>query len=166
MAEPTYNLVNQNYLTATRASFELSEMPNTSFTVTRWNLPGINTGAPRQPTPFVDIPLRGDKLVFEPLTIEFIVVEDLVNWTSIYDWLVGITAPRRGKEFVNKPHEYMDGSITVYSSHNNKFMVVQFKHLVPISLSEIQFTSEDTETQYVKASATFMYQDFDIILER
>lgn len=159
-------LKNQNYLTATRASFDLSDLPNTSFTVTNWNLPGVSTGAPRQPTPFVDIPVRGDKLVFEPLIVEFIVVEDLSNWNSIYDWLVGITAPRRGQEFVNKPHEYMDGTITVYTSHNNKFMTFQFKHLVPISLSDITFTTEDNETQYIKATATFMYQDFDIVMEK
>ena len=157
---------NQNYLVATRATFELSELEDTSFTVTRWNIPGISTGSPRQPTPFVDIPVRGDKLVFEPLFIEFLVTEDLANWLSLYKWIVGITAPRRGQEFVKKPHEYMDGSINIYSSHNNKFLVVNFKNLVPLSLSELTFTSTDNETTYIKATATFAYQDFDLILEK
>lgn len=158
-------LENQNYLTPTRATFSLSQLDNVSFTVTRWNLPGVNTGAPRQPTPFTDIPHRGDKLVFEQLEIEFIVTEDLLNWTSIYDWLVGITAPRHPSEFINRPHTYMDADLHVYSSHNNKIMTMTFKNLTPIQLSSIPFSSEDNETTYVKASAVFEYQTYDITRE-
>lgn len=165
MSEPVF-LDNQNYLTGTRGTFELSELPDTSFTLTAFNVPGVSTGSPRQPTPYVDIPLRGDKLVFEPLILEFIVTEDLSNWISIYKWLVGITAPRTGREFVNKPHEYMDATLNIYTSHNNKFAVVAYSHLVPTSLSALEFVTTDNETQYLKATATFMYQDFDIIMEK
>lgn len=153
-------------MTGTRATFELSELEDASFTVTSWNLPGVNAGSPRQPTPFVDIPLRGDKLVFEPLQVEFIVTEDMSNWRAMYDWIVGITAPRNFGEFRNKPHEYMDGTINIYSSHNNKILVAQFHHLVPISLSGIQFSAGDGDTTYIKATVDLMYQDYELILER
>lgn len=159
------DLVYQNYTTTTSTSFSIPDLTDLSFTVTSWNIPGVTTGSPRQPTMFTDIPLRGDKLVYEPLVVEFIVTEDLANWLSVHDWLVGITAPFKASQFANKRIEYADGTVTIYSSHNNKLKAVSFKNMVPVSLSELQFVTTDTETTYLKATATFMFERFVIITE-
>lgn len=158
-------LVHQNYTTGTRATFLIPEKNNLSFTATRWAIPGVATSAPRQPTPFTDMPHRGDKLVYTPLTIEFIVTEDLSNWLEIYNWLVGFTAPQHPSQWINRTETYLDGSMMLYSSHNNKLLEVAFKNLTPVDLSEIPFQTEDNETQIIKATVTFEYESFEIKVE-
>lgn len=153
----------QNYSTGTRATLIFNELPDVSFTVTNFNIPGVNTSSARQATPFVDMPIRGDKLVFEPLSTDFIVLEDFSNWQELYNWIVGITAPRYGKEFVNKPHEYMDGTLTVYSSHNNPILEFNYKNLVITSISSITFNTNETDAQPLTCTATFDYQDYSVV---
>ncbi len=155
-------LVHQNYTTGTRATFLIPEKDNLSFTATRWAIPGVSTSAPRQPTPFTDMPHRGDKLVYSPLTIEFIVTEDLSNWLELYNWLVGFTAPQSPNQWIHRTETYLDGAIILYSSHNNKLLEVAFKNLTPVDLSEIPFQTDDNETQIIKATVTFEYESFEI----
>lgn len=161
MAELKY----QNYVTGSRTSFTIPELTDVSMTVTSWQLPGISTGAPRQPTPFVDIPHRGDKLVYESLQLDFIVTENLENWLEIHNWMTGFTAPQSPEQWKNKRHVYLDGFITLYTSHNNKSMVIKFNSLVPTNLSAIPFETTDNETQYIKATVTFEFECFEMIPE-
>ena len=45
------------------------------------------------PTPLKSIEIAGDEVNFEELTIKFIVDENMKNWLSIYDWIVGLGFP-------------------------------------------------------------------------
>ena len=155
----------QNYVTGSRTALSIPDLNDVTMTVTSWNLPGITTGAPRQPTPFTDIPHRGDKLVYEQLVVEFIVTERLENLLQIHDWMTGFTAPQAPSQWRNKKYVYLDGTITLFTSHNNKILVVKFNSLVPVNLSSIPFETTDNETQYIKATATFEYESYEIIHE-
>ena len=53
-----------DYLRPNAFKFSVKDLPNTSFTCQSANIPGINIGFASQPTPFVDIPRIGDKVVF------------------------------------------------------------------------------------------------------
>ena len=53
----------------------------------------MSLGIANQPTYLKDIPVPGDKIVFEDLTLRFIVDEDLVNYTEIYNWIKGLGYP-------------------------------------------------------------------------
>jgi len=150
-------------MTATRASFVLPKLQeNLTFTLTEFNIPGINTGAPRLPTPFTDMPQRGDKLVFDEFNATFIVTERMENWLEVYNWLVGITAPTNPREFRTKKTEYVDGTLNIFSSHNNNILTVNYINMVPIALSSIQFNTTDNESRIITAQVTFLYESYNI----
>lgn len=158
-------LTNQNYFTGTRAVLTIPELDDFSITVTDFSVPGISTTSPLLPTPYTDMPLRGDTLVYEDLSLEFIVTEKLENWLKIHDWLVGITQPHDFTQFANKKHEYLDGDVILYTSHNNVMMTISFTNLVPVRLSEIRLTSEDQETMYPRGTVIFRYESYKIKFE-
>ena len=45
------------------------------------------------PTPLKTIDIAGDEVTFEELSIKFIVDENMKNWLSIYDWIIGLGFP-------------------------------------------------------------------------
>ena len=51
------------------------------------------------PTPFKSIPMQGDQLTFDNLTINFIVDEFLENYLSLHEWMTGIGFPKSRKQF-------------------------------------------------------------------
>ena len=37
----------------------------------------------------------GDEVQFEEMSISFIIDENMKNWLSIYDWIIGLGAPHK-----------------------------------------------------------------------
>src|SRR4051812_15476237 len=90
---------NINFLATHRFRVVLNRAPNVTYFVQEANLPGINMGNATQPTPFVDLPVPGDKLKFEDFTITFPVDEDMRNYKEIASWLVGLGFPKQYGQF-------------------------------------------------------------------
>lgn len=159
----TYETLNeQNFLTSSRGSLDIQSIPDASFSFTAFAIPGITTATTRQPTPFIDIPILGDKLQYEPLTLDFAVRSDLKNWLAIHDWLVSNTYPESFKDRRPPPSEYSDGTIVLYSAHGRPAITINFHNLVPTSLTEVRFNTTDNDTTIITASATFEYQNYTI----
>ena len=84
-----------DYATGTQWRLAFNRIPKTTWFCTAANLPGISLGEASFPTPMHDIFLTGDKLTFENLNITFIVDEELQNYRELWEWLVGIGAPKQ-----------------------------------------------------------------------
>ena len=68
----------QDYADPTKFKFSIVKLPKVEYFCTQVNLPGISISDNySQPTPFRDIPLPGEKLSYEPLSVTFIVDENL-----------------------------------------------------------------------------------------
>lgn len=164
---------NTNFLQSTRFVLSFPRINNTQYFCQEVNLPGVSMNEIVRPTPFVDIPLPGDKLVYEPLDVSFIVDEELQSWLDIHDWLRGMTFPTNFGEYDNlknqsavtyyspKP-QYTDGVLNILSALNNPKISVQFVDIFPVSLSAIQFSSTDTDTPTMTAKASFKYSWYDV----
>ena len=59
-------------------------------------------GQATQVTPFVDMPLVGEKIVFDNFDMTFIVDEQLKNYMEMYNWVKNIGFPYSGEEQFNK----------------------------------------------------------------
>ena len=151
-----------NYISSARSSLQIHELEHVSFECTDWPLPGISLNPARMATPFTDMPLRGDKLNYKSLTINFLVTEKLENWHELYQWFVGISAPTEFNEWCEKKFEYTDAVLHLYTSQQNKFAEVLFTNLVPVDLGDIQFSTQAESTEETFCSATFEYQSYDI----
>lgn len=151
-----------SFATKTRAAIEIHAIPDLSYNCINFSIPGISTNPVKYATPFTDMPIRGDTLVYSPLDITFIVDENLINWQETVKWLEGITAPHSGDEFKNKKIEYSDATVLVYSSHNNAVLEVAFKNLTPVSIGNLSFDTTDESTTELTADVSFEYQSFTV----
>jgi len=133
--------------------------------------------------PFKNIPMMGDKIEYEPLTITFIVDEYLDNYQSLHDWMTGIGFPSNRGEFStfrdvtsNTPAVgstqpvdlvgkstadlamYSDAFLMILSNKNNPILNVNFQNVFPTSLSGLSFTQGATDVEYMTADVEFQYQ--------
>ena len=68
-----------DYVSPTQFRLVINQLPKVEFFTTSANLPGIALADAIFPTPFTDIPVQGDKLTFNNLTISFLVRFILIN---------------------------------------------------------------------------------------
>ena len=84
-----------DYATGTQWRLAFNRIPKTTWFCTAANIPGITLGEATYPTPMADMFVTGDKLTFETLNITFLVDEELQNYRELWEWLVGIGAPKQ-----------------------------------------------------------------------
>ena len=90
-----------DYASPTQFKFGIHQLPKVEFFTVGANLPGINLGDAIFPTPFKDIPVMGDRLTYDNITIEFIVDEYLENYRSLHEWMTAIGFPKDRKQFAD-----------------------------------------------------------------
>ena len=172
-----------DYATGTQWRLTFNRIPKTTWFCTAANVPGITLGEASYPTPMKDIMITGDKLTFETLNITFLVDEELQNYRELWDWLVGIGAPKqlsqwrtildsgdgavrtfgtpdtdsRTKTTYEESNLYSDSTLIVYNSKNTPKVNVHFKNMFPTSLSSLEYSQELTDVDYFKATASFRY---------
>ena len=96
-----------NFLSPVGFKFNIEFLPLTNWFLTSVNLPGIALAEIVQPTQLMQAQVPGNDLVFDPLTISFLVDENMNNWRELYDWLIGLGFPSEYSEYkTQKTNEF------------------------------------------------------------
>ena len=148
---------NINFLSPVGFHFSIEDLPGTNWFLTSANLPGITLGEITQPTPFVQAAIPGNDLTFEPLSVTFLVDEDLQNWRELYDWLIGLGFPEQHSQYKTR---LSDATLVILNSNMNPNYRIIFKDLFPTSVSEILFDSASPDIEGIKATASFRYLNY------
>ena len=181
----------QDYADPTKFKFSIIKLPKVEYFCTQVNLPGVSISDNyTQPTPFRDIPLPGEKLRYEPLSVTFLVDENLENYQEIHGWLRGLgfpgghgefkklldggadrfptskgsVLPDAGRTKFGAPDTggtFSDATLNILTSKNNPVTEVRFRDCFPISLSALQYNQQATDTDYLTATVTFEYKLYD-----
>jgi hypothetical protein len=181
----------QDYASPTQFKFSILKLPKVEYFCTQVNLPGITLGGTMvQPTPLKDIPIPGDKLTYDPLSMTFLVDENLENFQEIHGWLVGLGFPRDYSEFRNllsagddrfpsknpsvsteigkvkygSPNVggiYSDATLTILTSKNNPQLEVRFRDVYPTALTGLTYSQQATDVDYLTATVSFNYSIYD-----
>jgi hypothetical protein len=85
--------INTSFLSPIGFKFTLNNFPEVNYFCQSATLPGISISSISVPTPLKAIDIAGDEVAFEELSIKFIVDENMKNWLSIYDWIIGLGFP-------------------------------------------------------------------------
>lgn len=165
-----------------------NSMPHVSYFCQSANIPGFDGGSATFPTPFQDIPISGDKGIFEPLKITFIIDAKLLNFIELRNWLVGMNFPDSNQQFIDyktantnnsllthprtingiiaadETGLYTDATLTILTAKNNAFALLLFHDIFPRSLSSVELETTVTGIEYLVASATFSYQTYTVEL--
>ena len=162
--------------------------PTTEWFVVRANVPGVSLGQAVQTTPMIDMPIIGDKLTYDDFYVTFLVDEQLKNYTEMHDWLINCAAPQERSQFLGKERpdgipkrpqtEIMDlilGNVKssdrdlysnldlfIMSSKNNPLVKIQMVEAFPISLTNIEYSHQESDVTYAECTATFAFSYFTI----
>ena len=162
--------------------------PTTEWFVVRANVPGVSLGQAVQTTPMIDMPIIGDKLTYDDFYVTFLVDEELKNYTEMHDWLINCAAPETRSQFQGKARpdgipqrpqtEIMDlilGNVKssdrdlysnldlfIMSSKNNPLVKIQMVEAFPISLTNIEYSHQESDVTYAECTATFAFSYFTI----
>tara|TARA_Y100000996_G_C22252493_1_gene532424 strand:+ start:48 stop:647 length:600 start_codon:yes stop_codon:yes gene_type:complete len=182
-----------DYASPTQFKFGIVQLPKVEFFTTSATLPGINMGSAVFPTPYKDIPVMGDKLTYDNLSVSFLVDEHLENYISLHEWMTAIGFPENRSQFStfrsstsNTPTEtraksdqqptiglveastpdrsmYGDATLTILTNKNNPIVEVRFRDVYPVSLSALQYDQSPTDVQYLTADVDFDYTIYEIV---
>jgi hypothetical protein len=134
----------------------------------RANIPGIKANEQNQPTTLgTTIPVPSLSVNFEPLNVEFIIDSNLENWKSIYSWIRNFSNIADDTSYNAKYQDWhFKASLYVYDptdlACNTILFAVNFKHIVPISLSGINFQSDSSDLIPQKANCSFRYSHYEM----
>jgi hypothetical protein len=163
---------NRNYLSNVGFNFTLARFPKVDFFSNTANLPGLTLGTVNAPNYLKELPLAGDRLVFEDLTLQFIVDEQLENYLAVHNWMRGLGFPNSIQDFKDlvtdengvqdMDRQYSDGTLVVLNNQFNSIARVKFNGLFPYTLSGLQFDATNTDYQNITATVTFKYTIYNI----
>jgi len=178
-----------DYASPTQFKFGIHQLPKVEFFSTAATIPAIALSDVIVPTPFKSIPMMGDQLTYDNLSVSFIVDEYLENFLSIHEWMTAIGFPKNRTQFsefksntsntpsanavksndigdVQKPTStnalFSDATLTVLSNKNNPIVNVFFRDIYPIAMTGLSYNQGATDVEYLTAEITFAYQLFEI----
>lgn len=151
---------NPNFLSPLSFKFVLTRAPNLNFNIQSVRLPGMSLSSIDTATPFVAIPNSG-KIVYSPLTITFRVNEDMTDYLEIDNWMEGLGSPSNFSQYGNLKDSlhglYSDATLVINNSRKLGNMSATFYDIFPIDISDLQFTTMDTDVNYIECTVDFRY---------
>jgi hypothetical protein len=166
---------NINPLSPVGFQFSIQKLPALSFFCQEVNLPGITLGDPEFVNPFARVPIPGETLTYDQLTIQFLVDEDMANYKSVYNWLVALGFPESYTQYTSFLTEeqrgqlnelasnYSDATLTILTNNNRPSQTVEFIDLFPTNIDSLQFSSVQQDVQYLIGRATFRFSYYKFL---
>jgi hypothetical protein len=157
-----------NPLSPNGFNFSITKVPGVTFFCQQATIPGIMLGDPTFSTPFSTQPLPGDTLSYDPLTIQFLIDEEMLNYNVIYNWIVALGFPESYDQYTTLlsndqtaygelAKNYSDATLQILDSNNNPVRSVTFQDVFPTSLETLTFASTNEGVNYLIGSATFKF---------
>ena len=178
-----------DYSSPTQFRFLINQLPKVQYFTVTANVPGLTLGDATYATPLKDIPLPGEKITYDDLTITFIVDENLENYIEIHNWLTSLGFPKDRSQFKTfrestsnlknatvgtstdigdvKPTTpdtpmFSDCVLTILSNKNNPVAECRFADCFPTSLGALEYTQNTTDVDYLTVDVTFKYKIYEI----
>ena len=173
-------IANRNYMSPLGFKLILTKTPKVDFLCQSANIPQISMGTAIQPTYLKDIPVPGDKVLYDDLTVRFLVDEKMENYLAIYKWITGLGYPENLGQYNQlkkddirtdasatddadpRYFEFSDATLQVLNSNYRPSVLVNFKDAFPTSLSTLDFDVTTRDYNYFTAEVSFKYTIFNI----
>ena len=173
-------IANRNYMSPLGFKLILTKTPKVDFLCQSANIPSISMGTAIQPTYLKDIPVSGDKVLYDDLNVRFLVDEKMENYLAIHKWITGLGYPDSLAQFSQlrkddirtnasasddgdpRYFEFSDATLQILNSNYKPSVLVNFKDAFPIALSTLEFDVSNRDYSYFTAEATFKYTIYEI----
>lgn len=162
--------INTNYLGDLSFLFTIKKLPNVNYFIQNVNIPSLFVQPISVGNPFVDLNEHGDHMQYSSLDVSFIVDEDMRNYLELHSWLRGLSFPTEYKEHRDLWQagelgvgEGIRSDVSLLIGNNLKNMNLEFLFIdaFPFSLSELRFSTTESDMRYLTATAQFKYLYYD-----
>jgi hypothetical protein len=166
MAELTSNI---NYLqpTSFKITIDRKNFPNLEFFCQDFTHPGMIMNAVEVPfRKLQSIPFVGDKLTFNELLANIIVDENMDAYNEMYNWMrtnLDNNENSRLEDAGVRPPTVSDIVLSILSSHNNVTKQIRYIDCMPVALTDVQFQSTASGTEFVTFGASFRFSYFELL---
>lgn len=130
----------------------IPKLPGVTFFLQSFELPAVSVNRVNIPTPVLDYNDIGEKLMFDPFTITFMVDKYCRNWGSVFSWMKRMTVNGSNVGETDNATLLIDGVETI-----------RFADIWPTRLSGFEFDVTNPELTYVIANLEMNYDWFDFI---
>ena len=173
-------IANRNYMSPLGFKLIITKTPKVDFLCQSANIPSISMGTAVQPTYLKDIPVPGDKVLYDDLNVRFLVDEKMENYLAIHKWITGLGYPESLGQYDQLKKDdnrtdtivedqgdpryfnYSDATLQVLNSNYKPSVLINFKDAFPISLSTLEFDVSNRDYSYFTAEVTFKYTIYNI----
>ena len=159
-------------------------MPFLSFTVQEVSLPGVSANPARVARSGVGALFAPDKLTYEPLSVTFLVDEELRVHQEVHRWMSGMTGredrTRLTATFRDEQAEYVWGAgsdpseylatvsrthagLTIVNEAKIPLLRILFYNAYPINIGPIQYSVTQDPDTVLTSTATFEYDYYSIV---
>lgn len=167
MSTPQAQPVNKSFLSNNKFEFSLDRIPNFTFLVQSINLPSITLQSTQINTPFTALKVPGNIIVFNTMSLTFMIDEDMESWHEIYDWITQLGNPEgldkrgslKGPRGSNRDI-YSDGTLIVNTNSNNPNWKITFTDMYPTDIGEVQFSTTESQ-EFLTSTVSFDYTYYE-----
>jgi len=165
---------NTNLLQASKFLLTINRIPNTQYFCQQVNIPGFTLGQAIVNTPLLDYYAAGNKLTYNTFNITFLLDEKMQSWIDLHNWFRAIASPVstaernrlnniQNAEKNTKLPAYSDATLTILSNLNNPLLRLNMINMFPISLSDVQFSTQNSADDIMTADASFIFMYHEIV---
>ena len=149
---------NKNFLSPVGFQFKVNakQFPNVEYFCTAVTLPGITLSESNVPYKGVNVAMTGDRINFDELAIRFNVTENMDNYIEMFNWMHNIINSADAESYK------FDATLSILTSHNNVSKEISFKDCFPTNLSALEFSTQQTDVEYLQADTSFKYTYYEI----
>lgn len=158
MTEQKRNVNNYQYENRFRVTFLSTdlEIQRLSDTCVTMNLPSIIMGTTPQPTAIKQIFLPGDSIEFEEVNMQFLVQENLENWSTIVDWIFRMRNPKE----VDIQRDVIDIGVDILNAKHKTILECTLEDVFPFIVSDIPLNYQLDDVEPNRMDVTFKVNNF------
>ena len=152
---PLEPAIQTNIMKGYQFKFEIEMFPHVSYHMRDCQLPSVTMDQPTFSTPRRDLIVPGSKLTFDPLTLSFLVDDDLHNWKEIYYWLINSTFKKHTYKEI-----FSDGTLHILNGDLTPKTSVKFYNCHPTMVGDLTFDSGSAEPESLLGLVTLEFDYF------
>lgn len=157
---------NRNPFIGIQSELVVRRLPDVEFFCQAVSIPGVSMTPVDQHTPLTPIRHAGDVVNFDEFEATFMVDEWLENYSSIFDWIVGLGFPEDSSQYADLSDVSKrlsgegvasDVSVFLLDSRGRPKMEIVLYDAFPISITSIDVDSRRTDSDPMTCRVKFAY---------
>jgi hypothetical protein len=146
---------NLNFLTSAKFKAILTfDTKNIEFALQTINIPSISANNPKQNFRNKPFYFPGDTIEYNPLSLNFIITENMENYSEIYNWTQSVFSGEL---------ENSDITILILDSHFKVIGKFVFNNVIPSGTPSLELTNASNSHDYLTGSFEILYDRYEFI---